>query len=65
MLFEKSLQANAVCGCQEEADYPILEPLPSYGEGRDGGKRFASLIFGTNLTDVVITGKLLTSLRYM
>ncbi|GFP81011.1 probable polygalacturonase [Phtheirospermum japonicum] len=41
---------------QEESDYPIIEPLPSYGKGRDGGKRYASLITGTNLTDVVITG---------
>lgn len=41
---------------QEEKDYPIIPPLPSYGTGRDGGNRFASLIFGTNLTDVIITG---------
>ncbi|KAL0330039.1 UNVERIFIED_CONTAM: putative polygalacturonase [Sesamum radiatum] len=34
-----------------------LEPLPSYGRGRDTeGGRYISLIFGTNLTDVVITG---------
>ena len=41
---------------QEESDYPHIPPLPSYGKGRDGGGRFSSLIFGTNLTDVVITG---------
>ncbi|GFP81013.1 probable polygalacturonase, partial [Phtheirospermum japonicum] len=41
---------------QNESDYPVIEPLPSYGKGRDGGKRYASLITGTNLTDVVITG---------
>ncbi|KAL2527348.1 Pectin lyase-like superfamily protein [Abeliophyllum distichum] len=42
---------------QDEADYPLIDPLPSYGTGRDAaGKRFASLIFGTNLTDVVVTG---------
>ncbi|KAL8557307.1 hypothetical protein ACS0TY_004660 [Phlomoides rotata] len=42
---------------QEESDYPLIDPLPSYGRGRDAAsKRFASLIFGTNLTDVVITG---------
>ncbi len=35
----------------------MIEPLPSYGRGRDAaGGRFVSLIFGTNLTDVVITG---------
>ncbi|CAA0812936.1 Pectin lyase-like superfamily protein [Striga hermonthica] len=42
---------------QDEKDYPLIDPLPSYGRGRDAaGQRFASLIFGTNLTDVVITG---------
>ncbi|KZV29543.1 Pectin lyase-like superfamily protein isoform 1 [Dorcoceras hygrometricum] len=42
---------------QEESEYPLIDPLPSYGRGRDAaGKRFRSLIFGTNLTDVVVTG---------
>ncbi|CAM8924963.1 unnamed protein product [Rhodiola kirilowii] len=41
----------------EEHDYPILAHLPSYGRGRDAkGGRYSSLIFGTNLTDIVITG---------
>jgi len=36
----------------------VLEPLPSYGRGRDApAGRFTSLIFGTNLTDVIVTGK--------
>lgn len=30
----------------------MIPRLPSYGDAR-----FASLIYGTNLTDVVITGK--------
>lgn len=48
---------NYILIIQEESDYPLIDPLPSYGQGRDAaGKRFASLIFGTNLTDVVITG---------
>lgn len=35
----------------------MLEPLPSYGRGRDApAGRFRSLIFGTNLTDVIVTG---------
>jgi len=35
----------------------VIDPLPSYGRGRDAaGGRFISLIFGTNLTDVIITG---------
>uniref|UniRef100_F6H6C5 Polygalacturonase n=1 Tax=Vitis vinifera TaxID=29760 RepID=F6H6C5_VITVI len=37
----------------DESDYPIVKALPSYG-GTAG--RFSSLILGTNLTDVVITG---------
>lgn len=42
---------------QDEKEWPVIEPLPSYGRGRDtDGGRYSSLIFGTNLTDVVITG---------
>ncbi|KAL0428826.1 UNVERIFIED_CONTAM: putative polygalacturonase [Sesamum radiatum] len=37
--------------------WPVVDPLPSYGHGRDAaGGRYISLIFGTNLTDVVVTG---------
>lgn len=36
----------------------MLTPLPSYGRGRDAAAgRYQSLIFGTNLTDVIVTGK--------
>ncbi|XP_062145687.1 probable polygalacturonase [Alnus glutinosa] len=42
---------------QDENEWPVIDPLPSYGRGRDAaGGRFISLIFGTNLTDVIITG---------
>ncbi|XP_044481239.1 probable polygalacturonase [Mangifera indica] len=42
---------------QDESEWPLIKPLPSYGRGRDNaGGRYSSLIFGTNLTDVVITG---------
>ncbi|KAL6502359.1 hypothetical protein OROHE_024637 [Orobanche hederae] len=42
---------------QDENDYAVIKALPSYGRGRDTvGGRYISLIFGTNLTDVVITG---------
>lgn len=42
---------------QDENEWPVIEPLPSYGRGRDTeGGRYSSLIFGNNLTDVVITG---------
>ncbi|KAG9155870.1 hypothetical protein Leryth_004120 [Lithospermum erythrorhizon] len=43
---------------QDIASWPVIEPLPSYGHGRDtAGGRYISLIFGTNLTDVVVTGE--------
>ena len=43
---------------QEISEWAVIEPLPSYGHGRDAaGGRYISLIFGTNLTDVVVTGK--------
>ncbi|XP_062017939.1 probable polygalacturonase [Rosa rugosa] len=42
---------------QDPQEWPVLKPLPSYGRGRDAaGGRYTSLIFGTNLTDVIITG---------
>ncbi|KAM3355769.1 putative polygalacturonase isoform X11 [Capsicum galapagoense] len=42
----------------DENDYPMIAPLLSYGRGGDTDVgRFISLIFGTNLTDVVITGE--------
>ncbi|KAL1552791.1 putative polygalacturonase [Salvia divinorum] len=50
-------QKAVILASQEESDYPLIEPLPSYGTGRDApGTRFSSLIVGTNLTDVVVTG---------
>jgi hypothetical protein len=42
---------------QESSQWPIVEPLPSYGQGLDlPGPRHRSLINGYNLADVVITG---------
>ncbi|KAI3449211.1 hypothetical protein Pfo_005876 [Paulownia fortunei] len=42
---------------QDINSWPVVDPLPSYGHGRDAaGGRYISLIFGTNLTDVVVTG---------
>ncbi|KAK3194741.1 hypothetical protein Dsin_026051 [Dipteronia sinensis] len=42
---------------QDLNEWPVIKPLPSYGRGRDAaGGRYTSLIFGTNLTDVIITG---------
>ncbi|CAI8613193.1 unnamed protein product [Vicia faba] len=43
---------------QDITEWPVIEPLPSYGRGRDApAARFTSLIFGTNLTDVIVTGE--------
>lgn len=42
---------------QNSDTWPVIDPLPSYGRGRElPGGRHRSLIFGRNLTDVVITG---------
>jgi hypothetical protein len=42
---------------QDSSDWPVVDPLPSYGRGRElPGKRHQSLIFGSYLTDVIITG---------
>ncbi|MCD7469429.1 hypothetical protein HAX54_008476 [Datura stramonium] len=50
-------QDAVILASQDEAEWDLIPPLPSYGVGRDApGPRFISLIFGTNLTDVVITG---------
>ncbi|CAL0316019.1 unnamed protein product [Lupinus luteus] len=56
--FTLFLQKDAVIlGSQVESEWPALSVLPSYGRGRDAPDgRFSSLIFGTNLTDVIITG---------
>ncbi|KAM3344622.1 putative polygalacturonase isoform X1 [Capsicum galapagoense] len=43
---------------QEINEWAVIDPLPSYGHGRDAaGGRYISLLFGTNLTDVIITGE--------
>ncbi|CAH2064782.1 unnamed protein product [Thlaspi arvense] len=48
-----------ILATQDESEWPVIAALPSYGEGRDetGTARFNSLISGTNLTDVVTTGR--------
>ncbi|KAM0947287.1 putative glycoside hydrolase, family 28, pectin lyase/virulence factor [Dioscorea sansibarensis] len=43
---------------QDPAEWPLIEPLPSYGRGRErNGSRHISLIHGNGLSDVVITGQ--------
>ncbi|GBG87347.1 hypothetical protein CBR_g45407 [Chara braunii] len=47
-----------ILGSQDEDDYPLIQPLPSYGRSRERpGPRHSSLIHGENLQDVAITGK--------
>ncbi|KAK3161304.1 hypothetical protein QOZ80_1BG0075430 [Eleusine coracana subsp. coracana] len=42
---------------QDTSSWPLIEPLPSYGRGRElPGPRYISLIHGNGLKDVVITG---------
>eukprot|EP00250_Pteridium_aquilinum_P005254 c15378_g2_i1 orf=328-864(+) len=44
---------------QNTKDWPVINPLPSYGRGRERpGGRHISFIHGQNLVDVVITGRL-------
>ncbi|EYU35105.1 hypothetical protein MIMGU_mgv1a005694mg [Erythranthe guttata] len=51
-------QDAVILASQEINTWAVIDPLPSYGHGRDAaGGRYISLIFGTNLTDVVITGE--------
>ncbi|ONK78804.1 uncharacterized protein A4U43_C02F22600, partial [Asparagus officinalis] len=46
-----------IIGSVDSSDWPITDPLPSYGRGRElPGGRHQSLINGFNLTDVIITG---------
>ncbi|KAF0896199.1 hypothetical protein E2562_019687 [Oryza meyeriana var. granulata] len=46
-----------IIGTKDPSQWPIVEPLPSYGQGLDlPGPRHRSLINGYNLSDVVITG---------
>lgn len=46
-----------ILGSQDPSLWPVIDPLPSYGRGRElPGGRHMSLIYGINLTDVIITG---------
>ncbi|KAL9294380.1 putative pectate lyase [Arabidopsis thaliana] len=44
-------QGATILASQDESEYPMIPPLPSYGDAR-----FTGLVYGSNLTDVVITG---------
>ncbi|KAI9182730.1 hypothetical protein LWI28_028299 [Acer negundo] len=46
-----------ILGSTNSNDWPVVDPLPSYGRGRElPGGRHRSLIYGRNLTDIIITG---------
>ncbi|XP_016555616.1 probable polygalacturonase isoform X1 [Capsicum annuum] len=46
-----------ILGSKDYSHWDIIEALPSYGRGSEAQSgRYRSLIFGNNLTDVVITG---------
>ncbi|KAL9678353.1 hypothetical protein QQ045_016197 [Rhodiola kirilowii] len=50
-------EGAVILGSQDPNEWPIIEPLPSYGRGRERlGGRHISLIHGDGLTNVVITG---------
>ncbi|ERN00313.1 probable polygalacturonase [Amborella trichopoda] len=43
---------------QDTQNWPLIEPLPSYGRGRERpGGRYMSFIHGDGLRDVIITGE--------
>jgi polygalacturonase len=58
---ELYISANAsLKGMANTSSWPIIAPLPSYGQGRDfnpHGARYSSLLRGINLTNVTIRGE--------
>ncbi|KAF6162179.1 hypothetical protein GIB67_008308 [Kingdonia uniflora] len=52
-------EGAVILGTEDPSEWPLISVLPSYGRGRDApgnGSRYSALIYGTNLTDVVVTG---------
>ncbi|KAL4202971.1 hypothetical protein AMTRI_Chr02g223940 [Amborella trichopoda] len=51
-------EGAVILGSKDSGNWPVVDPLPSYGRGRElPGGRHRSLIYGSNLTDIVITGE--------
>ncbi|XP_028784953.1 probable polygalacturonase [Neltuma alba] len=51
-------EGAVILGSQDPKEWPLIEPLPSYGRGRErSGGRHISLIHGNGLQNVVITGQ--------
>ncbi|KAL8150390.1 hypothetical protein V2J09_020198 [Rumex salicifolius] len=43
---------------QDTSNWPLVDPLPSYGRGRElPGGRYTAFILGNNVHDVIITGE--------
>lgn len=55
---ELYIQGGAtIIGAADHLKWPIIEPAPSYGQGRDHpGPRYTSLLHGEHLHDVTIRG---------
>ncbi|TVU20099.1 hypothetical protein EJB05_36292, partial [Eragrostis curvula] len=54
------IRATQLCAFveQDTSNWPLVDPLPSYGRGRElPGGRYTSLIHGSGLQDVFITGE--------
>ena len=50
-------RGSTIIGSTLFDDWPIVAPLPSYGQGRDHpGPRRCALISGAHLTDVALVG---------
>ncbi|EFJ37851.1 hypothetical protein SELMODRAFT_74934 [Selaginella moellendorffii] len=50
-------QDATILASEDPQDWPVVDPLPSYGRGRElPGKRYTSLLHGLRITDVAITG---------
>ncbi|KAL8143654.1 hypothetical protein V2J09_016686, partial [Rumex salicifolius] len=51
-------QGSVILGSQDQTEWPLIEPLPSYGRGRERlGARHISLIHGNGLSNVILTGQ--------
>ncbi|XP_042406215.1 probable polygalacturonase [Zingiber officinale] len=51
-------QGAVISATQDTSSWPLIDPLPSYGRGRElPGGRYMSFIHGNKLHDVIITGE--------
>mmetsp|Transcript_14748 Transcript_14748/g.19279 ORF Transcript_14748/g.19279 Transcript_14748/m.19279 type:complete len:481 (-) Transcript_14748:109-1551(-) len=51
-----------ISAISDEDSWPLIPPLPSYGQGRDHpGPRYTSVLHGENLVNVTIEGKSITT----